>query len=181
MGTDNDHVCPSPCSRLLPFGARLSCLRRTPWPQTRAGQLGVFEEVGTFPDDVERLAAKADIIVLTCTLNPTSEGIVGTRLLRACTRGVHIVNIARGGLLDRAAVAAGLRDGTIGGMGLDAYWDEPYGSSPLHKDDGIGDHPLVYMTPHVAGVTAVSCAYEGVAGPDDAEFGGQRMCVWFIL
>lgn len=143
--------------------------------------MGVFEDVGTFPDDVERLAAKADIIILTCTLNPSSEGIVGTRLLRACKRGVHIVNIARGGLLDRAAVAEGLRDGTIGGMGLDAYWNEPYGSSPGHKNDGIGDHPLVYMTPHVAGVTAVSCTFGGAAGLEDAVFGGQLMCLCLIL
>ncbi|KAL6780964.1 hypothetical protein ACKKBG_A09205 [Auxenochlorella protothecoides x Auxenochlorella symbiontica] len=143
-------------TRLQPFGCRVLCLRRSAWPEPRTGAAADLEDVGTFPDDIPRLAAQADVVILTCALNPSSVGLVGASFLAACKPGVHIINIARGGLLDRAAVAAGLRDGTIGGMGLDVYWDEPLGSHPSHEGDGIADHPSVYLTPHVGGITSVS-------------------------
>lgn len=64
---------------------------------------------------------------------------------------MRIVNVARGGLIDRDAVAAGLRNGTIGGLGLDVQWTEP-----VPPGDPLLADPRVIVTPHVAGVTQVS-------------------------
>ena len=61
------------------------------------------------------------------------------------------MNVARGGLLDYNAVLAALKSGKIRGMGLDVQFWEPF-----DPDDELAQHPAVYLTPHVAGVTETS-------------------------
>ena len=63
-----------------------------------------IDEYGAGVDDLHRLLPGADIVVLTCTQNDATRGIVGREFLRRCKRGVRIVNVARGGLLDYEAV-----------------------------------------------------------------------------
>ncbi len=62
--------------------------------------------------------------------------MVNRELLAACKAGVHIVNVARGGLLDYDAVMEGLESGHIGGLGLDVQWREPW-----DPDHAISNHP----------------------------------------
>ena len=69
----------------------------------------------------------------------------------ACRRDVRIVNVARGGLIDRDSVAAALREDRIGGLGLDVQWMEP-----VPPDDPLLSDSRVIMTPHIAGVTELS-------------------------
>jgi phosphoglycerate dehydrogenase-like enzyme len=145
------------CPRLLPFGVRISALRRSPWgaapldPASRAAE-AALEDRGTWPQDALRLAAEADVVVVTCKQDAANAGMVGADFLAACRPGVRLVNVARGGLLDYAAVAQALESGKIGGMGLDVQFSEP-----CDPDDYVARHPAVYLTPHVAGVTEQSC------------------------
>ena len=64
---------------------------------------------------------------------------------------VRIINVARGGLIDRDAVAQGLQHGIVGGLGLDVTWQEP-----VPPDDPLLSDPRVVVTPHIAGVTQLS-------------------------
>ena len=64
---------------------------------------------------------------------------------------MRIINVARGGLIDRDAVESALLDGTVGGLGLDVTWEEP-----VPPDDTLLRHPRVIVTPHIAGVTQLS-------------------------
>jgi phosphoglycerate dehydrogenase-like enzyme len=63
-----------------------------------------IDEYGAGVDDLYRLLPFADIVVLTCTQNEATRGIVGHEFLRRCKPGVRIINVARGGLLDYEAV-----------------------------------------------------------------------------
>ena len=71
--------------------------------------------------------------------------------LDACRRGVRLVNVARGGLIDRQAIANGLQEGRVAGVGLDVQWQEP-----VPPDDPLLSDPRVCVTPHIAGVTQLS-------------------------
>ena len=95
----------------------------------------------------------ADLVVLTCTLHAGTRGLVDAPFLAAMRPGAHLVNVARGGLLDYEAVRAALQAGTLGGLGTDVAWREPW-----DPEDVVARHPRVVMTPHVAGVTDVSYA-----------------------
>jgi phosphoglycerate dehydrogenase-like enzyme len=94
---------------------------------------------------------EADLVILTCTLHAGTRGLVNARFLAAMRPGAHLVNVARGGLLDYDAVRSALESGALGGLGADVAWSEPWDPS-----DPVAAHPRVIMTPHVAGVTDVS-------------------------
>lgn len=151
--------------RLKPFGVAISALRRSPHWGHDSSELASAAEAalhdrGTWPQDVPRLAAAADIIVLTCHQDANSAGMLNSEFLGYCKRGVRIVNVARGGLMDYDALRAGLESGHIGGMGLDVQpWE------PFDPEDPIAKHPSVFLTPHVAGVTEQSCEFEKTRKP----------------
>lgn len=64
------------------------------------------------------------------------------QFLRSCKRGVRIVNVARGGLLDYEAVKAALEAQHIGGLGLDVQWQEP-----VDPQDFFASHPKCGSAP----------------------------------
>ncbi|EIE22438.1 hypothetical protein COCSUDRAFT_37061 [Coccomyxa subellipsoidea C-169] len=137
--------------RLRPFGARVTAVRRSSWGQAAdASAEALLDDKGGW-GDMRRFAAGADVIIVACSQDSSSMGFVNEDLLSACKRGVIIVNVARGGLLDYSAVRAGLKSGHIGGLGLDVHWTEPF-----DPQDWVAQHPRVVLTPHVAGVTELS-------------------------
>ncbi|WP_336743912.1 hydroxyacid dehydrogenase [Aureimonas altamirensis] len=99
-------------------------------------------------DDVEALVSDIDIVSLHCPLTRETRNIVDAGLIARMGPQTLIVNTARGGLIDEAALAAALADGRIAGAGLDSFAAEP--PSP---DGPLWAAPNLIVTPHVGGVT----------------------------
>lgn len=101
----------------------------------------------TAPDRAAFFAA-CHAVSVHCPLTPETRGLVGADAFAALPPGALVVNCARGGVIDRAALEAALAGGRLGGVGLDVWWDEPADpADPLLAD------PRVLVTPHVAGST----------------------------
>lgn len=100
--------------------------------------------------DTERATffALAHAISIHCPLTPETKNLLDASAFAAMRHGVLIINCARGGVIDRAALVAALAAGTIGGVGLDVHWDEP-----PDPDDPLYTDPRVVALPHVAGST----------------------------
>ena len=94
----------------------------------------------------------ADVVVLACPLTPETERMIDARALRAMKRTAVLINVARGRVVDEAALIDALRDGRIAAAGLDVTWDEP-----LPDASALWTMPNVLVTPHSAGETQ---AYE---------------------
>lgn len=74
--------------------------------------------------ELERLFAESDVITLHCPLTPDTHHLIDAEALQHMKPGVMIVNTSRGGLIDTPAVIEGLKDGTVGHLGLDVYEEE---------------------------------------------------------
>lgn len=98
---------------------------------------------------LDELVATADIIVLAASLTPATRHLFDADLLSRVKRGAVLVNIARGGLIDEAALAAALDDGQIRVAALDVRASEPPG-----VDDPLTGRPDVLQTPHIGGASA---------------------------
>jgi lactate dehydrogenase-like 2-hydroxyacid dehydrogenase len=96
-------------------------------------------------DSVMSLAEWADYLIIATPGGTETRHMVDTPVLRALGPAGYLVNIARGSVVDTAALAAALRAGELGGAGLDVYESEP--APPVE----LFDCPNVVLTPHVAG------------------------------
>ena len=97
--------------------------------------------------DLEVLLREADVLSLHCPLTPETANMIGARELGLMKPDALLVNTARGGLIDSAALAAALRNGTIGGAAIDVLPQEPpLDGNPL-VDPTI---PNLILTPHIA-------------------------------
>jgi D-3-phosphoglycerate dehydrogenase len=110
-------------------------------PATRSAQLGVRMV------SLEELLAEADFISVHLPRNAETTGLIGDRELHLVKPSVRIINAARGGIVDEAALAAALRDGRVAGAGIDVYAKEPCTDSPLFGFDNV------VMTPHLGAST----------------------------
>lgn len=98
----------------------------------------------------EEVLAQADAISLHCPLTPETQGLIGEAELRAMRPGALLINTARGGIVDEAALARALREGWIGGAGFDVLTAEPpTDAHPLLHPDLLA-LPNFLLTPHVA-------------------------------
>jgi D-3-phosphoglycerate dehydrogenase len=126
--------------RLASFG--MNVIAHDPYvAAARAAQLGVRLV------SLDELLAEADFISVHLPKNAETLGIIGDRQLHQVKPGVRIVNAARGGLVDEAALASALADGRVAGAALDVYAREPCTDSPLF---GV---PNVVVTPHLGAST----------------------------
>ncbi len=96
------------------------------------------------------LLAGSDVVSLHLPLTPETHHILGEPELRQMRRGAVLINTSRGRLVDEAALVAALREGHLGGAGLDVRHDEP----PLDAS-GLAELETVVLTPHVAGGTGL--------------------------
>jgi D-3-phosphoglycerate dehydrogenase / 2-oxoglutarate reductase len=96
---------------------------------------------------LDELLAESDFISVHLPKTAETLGIIGDRQLRTVKPGVRIINAARGGLVDEAALASALEDGRVAGAALDVYATEPCTGSPLFA------LPNVVVTPHLGAST----------------------------
>lgn len=106
---------------------------------------------------LQALLAESDVLSLHCPLTPQTRHLIDAAALAALPRGAFVVNTARGGLIDEAALLAALDSGHIAGAALDVFEGEPPAA-----DNPLRRHPRVIVTPHMAGVTAGSLVAMGV-------------------
>ena len=104
-------------------------------------------EMGVEKVDLEALLARADFITLHTPLTDQTRNILSAENLAKTKKGVRIVNCARGGLIDEAALKAGLDSGHIAGAALDVFVEEPAKASPLFGTPGF------VSTPHLGAST----------------------------
>jgi len=97
--------------------------------------------------DLETLLRESDIITLHAPLTPETKNMIGERQLKMMKRDAILINTGRGGLVDEAALAAALQDGTIGGAGFDVLTVEPPKQGNILLDLRL---PNLIVTPHVA-------------------------------
>jgi phosphoglycerate dehydrogenase-like enzyme len=128
--------------RCRALGMRVSAVRRTPG---RALPPGV-EWVGG-PGQMRALARRSDVLVVAAPHTARTRRLVDAAVLAALPRGAYVVNVARGELIDEAALEAAL-DGHLGGAVLDVFEREP-----LPDASPLWGHPRVLVSPHVSGVS----------------------------
>ena len=132
------------------IGLRMKVIAFDPFLSSdRAIELGV-EKV-----ELEDLLKRADFITLHTPLTDKTRNILSADALAACKPGVRIVNCARGGLIDEAALKAALQSGHVAGAALDVFAEEPARESPLFALENV------ICTPHLGAATTE--AQENVA------------------
>jgi D-3-phosphoglycerate dehydrogenase len=131
----------------------------------RATDLAGFERV----EDLAQALGAADLISLHTPLRPRTKGIIGREALAACKHGAIIVNTARAGLIDEAALAGALQRDQIGAAALDVY-------SPQAPFGPLGQMDQVIFTPHLGGATeeALSRVARGAVTNVLTALGGDR-------
>ncbi len=124
--------------RAKAFDATTAVIRRSPQASPLADAVGTMADLATF-------LLAADVIVLACALNDETRGFAGESFFDATKKGAILVNIARGPLIDDAAMIAALDKGQLATAVLDVFHVEPLpGSSPLWT------HPNVRLTSHTS-------------------------------
>jgi D-3-phosphoglycerate dehydrogenase len=131
-----------------PFGIRVAAVTRHPIDAAA----GV-----TRAESLLALAADSDVLSVHCPLTAATRGCVDAAVLAAMPAGGFVINTARGGIVDEAALLAALDSGHLAGAALDVFATEP-----PPRDHPLLAHPLVLATPHAAGVTPDSLTAMGV-------------------
>lgn len=126
--------------RAAALGMRVIGTKRHPEP------LAEVDEVLP-PSETRRVLAESDLVVVVLPYTPETEGLLDADAIAAMKPGAQLVNIARGGIVDEAALAKALGEGKVGGAAIDVFDEEPLlPSSPLWKA------PNLLITPHIGGL-----------------------------
>ena len=121
----------------LPFGMRVLALRRRPQPSEVAGV--------ELASDLDELLREADHLVLAAPATAATYHLIDGAALARVKRGVHLVNVARGTLVDQEALREALDDGRVAIASLDTVDPEP-----LPHGHWLYSHPQVRLTPHIS-------------------------------
>ena len=115
--------------------------------------------------DLDTLLAQSDILTLHCPLFPETEKLINENTIAKMKDGAMLVNTARGGLLDEAAVARALRDGKLRCAAVDVVSQEP-----MREDNPLLSTRKCIITPHIAWAPVESrqrlldCVVENIRG-----------------
>jgi len=128
--------------RCLAFGTRV--LVYDPHPSEAARKLGLSVHFVS----LEELVQRSDYLTIHVPLTESTRNLIGPEVFAQMKKGTYLVNCARGGIVDEAALAAALQDGTLAGAAMDVFATEPV----------PGDHPLLKLdnflpTPHLGAST----------------------------
>lgn len=129
--------------RFSALGARVSGIRRRPGLGMPSG----FDAIHG-PSEIDGLLPLADVVVLATPLTEETRSVLDARRMKSLKPGAIVANVARGALLDEAALVEGLVAGRIRGAVLDVFAKEP-----LAVDSPLWQLPRVVWTPHVSGVS----------------------------
>jgi glyoxylate/hydroxypyruvate/2-ketogluconate reductase len=108
------------------------------------------QELGARRVELSELLRSADYVMLVLPYSPASHHLIGASELATMKSGAVLINIARGGIVDDAALAQALKKGQIAAAGLDVFEGEP----ALHA--GLAECSNIVMTPHIGSATRTS-------------------------
>ncbi|MBU2582658.1 MAG: hydroxyacid dehydrogenase [Alphaproteobacteria bacterium] len=104
-------------------------------------------------NSLDEMLSTADVVSLHCPLTEATRGLIGAQQLAVMKSGAILINTARGGIVDEAALADALRSGHLGGAAIDVFANEPVDKATGELFAGLDN---IILTPHVAGVTIES-------------------------
>lgn len=142
--------------RAKAFGMRIVAVRSAAQPTPPAG----VEWVGGAGEDLGRLLRESDYVVVSCALNDKTRGLLDADRIAAMKPSAVIINVARGPVIDEAALYTALDSGAIRGAALDVWWDYPTPSTHTEPVPPSGlpfwklGRDRVILTPHTSGWTA---------------------------
>jgi phosphoglycerate dehydrogenase-like enzyme len=149
------HIGEQLARRAKAFGMRVDGVTRSPKATANVDSVHGL-------DELHAVLADADAVAITIALTRDTRHLIGREALAACKRGAMLVNVARGGVIDQAALCEALRSGQIGGAGLDVTDPEP-----LPAGDALWRCPNVLISPHFAGggsAASIARLASGVVG-----------------
>jgi len=127
------------------FGMRVWAVKRTVSEGMREAM--ALEWLKTH-DHLPELLRQSDFVSLHVPLNKETEGMIGPAEIALMKPSAFLINVARGRVVDRAALLAALGERRLAGAGLDVYWNEP-----IDPNDSLLALPNVIATPHIANMT----------------------------
>ena len=133
--------------RLKAFGVHLIGIKRYN-PEDAMEKLGM-DWVGGI-EDLKELLSRSDFVILCLPVTPESRNLIDHNAFSSMKNEAFLINLSRGGLVDRDALEDALASGKIAGVGLDVFWEEP-----PDPNDPIFNYNVM-ATPHIAGSTDVS-------------------------
>lgn len=101
--------------------------------------------------ELDQIWPLADYITVHTPLIPSTRNLISVTTLAKCRKGVRVVNVARGGIVDEAALFDALESGQAGGAAVDVYPEEPPKSETTKR---LINHPKVVATPHLGASTS---------------------------
>jgi len=138
------------------LGLRVLAIKRDPGRREDPGYLmpGTGDPAGSVPEliagpaDLDQLLARAEYVVLASAATPANRHLIGEAQLRLMRPDALLINIARGDLIDEAALIRALQERWIAGAGLDVFAREP-----LPADSPLWLLENVILSPHISGIT----------------------------
>ncbi|QKV55508.1 D-2-hydroxyacid dehydrogenase [Comamonas antarctica] len=127
---------------LAAIGLQIQVVRSSGAPTDQGHACCAYEQIA-------QLLPASDWLILACPLTARTQQLIDAAALRALPRGAGVINVARGDVLDEAALIAALDSGHLGGAYLDVFAHEP-----LAPDSPLWSMPQVLATPHSAGFSA---------------------------